>query len=44
MRWKALQILEKLESSGKQTFGFKSGKCPPVTSNLDLFEITSYQN
>ena len=27
MRWKALQLSEKLESSGKQTFGFKSTKC-----------------
>ena len=44
VRWKALQFLGKLELSGKQTFGFKSTKCPPVTSNLGLFEINSYQN
>ena len=30
MRWKALQFLEKLESKGKQTFGFKSTKFPPA--------------
>ena len=44
VRWKVLQLSGKLESSGKQTFGFKSTKCQPVTSNLDLFEINSSQN
>ena len=38
MRWKALQFLGKLESSGKQTFGFKSPKCPPVIDQLAPFE------
>ena len=38
MRWKVLQFLGKLESSGKQTFGFKSAKCPPAVDELGPFE------
>ena len=38
MRWKALQFLGKLESSGKQTFGFKSTKWPPAIHELEPFE------
>ena len=38
MRWKALQFLGKLESNGKQTFGFKSTKCPPAIDELGPFE------
>ena len=38
MRWKVLQFLGKLESNGKQTFGFKSPKCPPAIDELALFE------
>ena len=38
MRWKALQFLGKLESSGKQTFGFKSTKWPPAIDELEPFE------
>ena len=33
MRWKALQFLD-----GKQTFGFKSTKCPPAIDELGSFE------
>ena len=39
MRWKALQFLGKLESSGKQTFGFKSTKWPPAIDELEPFEL-----
>ena len=38
MRWKAAQFLGRLESNGKQTFGFKSAKCPPVIDELRPFE------
>ena len=38
MRWKALQFLGKLESNWKQTFGFKSTKCPPAIDELGPFE------
>ena len=38
MRWKALQFLGKLESKQKQTFGFKSTKCPPAIDELGPFE------
>ena len=38
MRWKALQFLRKLESNGKQTFGFKFTKCPPAIDELGPFE------
>ena len=36
VRWKALQLSGKLESSGKQTFGFKSTKC---LSNIQFRSI-----
>ena len=38
MRWKALKFLGRLESSGKETFGFRSRKCPPVVDELTNFE------
>ena len=38
MRWKALQFLGKFESNGKQTFGFKSTKCPPAIDELGPFD------
>ena len=38
MRWKSLQFSGKLESNGKQTFGFKSPKRPPVIDELGPFE------
>ena len=38
MRWKALRFLGKFESNGKQTFAFKSTKCPPAIDELGLFE------
>ena len=38
LRWKALQLLRKLESNGKQTFCFKSPKCPPAIDELGPFE------
>ena len=38
MRWKALQFLGKLESTNKETFGFKSRNCPPTVEELNEFE------
>ena len=38
MRWKALQFLGKLESTNKETFGFRSRKCLPVVEELTNFE------
>ena len=38
MRWKTLQLLKKLESNRKQTFGLKSPKCPPAIDELGPFE------
>ena len=38
MHWKALQFLEKLQSTDKETFGFHSKKCPPAVEELTNFE------
>ena len=38
MRWKALEFLGKLESAEKETFGFKSNKCPAPVEQLTAFE------
>ena len=38
MRWKALQFLGKLESTNKETFGFRSRKYPPAVEELTNFE------
>ena len=38
MRWKALQFQGKLQPSDKETYGFKSKKCPPVVNELSKFE------
>ena len=38
MRWKTLQLLKKLRSNRKQTFGLKSPKCPPAIDELGPFE------
>ena len=38
MRWKALQLIGKLESSRKKTLCFKSPKCPPAIDELGPFE------
>ena len=38
MRWKALEFLGKLDSVQKETFGFKSNKCPPAVDDLAAFE------
>ena len=38
MRWKALQLLKKLGSNRKQTFGLKSPKYPPAIDELGPFE------
>ena len=40
MRWKALQLMGKLESSRKKTLCFKSRKCPPAIDELGPFEWT----
>ena len=44
MRWKTLQVLGKLESNRKQTYGFKSPKCPQdelAPFESDLQRMTS---
>ena len=38
MKWKSLEFLEKLGSSEKETFGFKSHECPPSVDELAGFE------
>ena len=38
MRWKAPQFLGKFESSIKETYGFKSRKCPQTIDELTGFE------
>lgn len=38
MRWKALYFLGKLEQSNKNSYGFKSRKCPPVVEETVGFE------
>ena len=38
MRWKALELLGKIGSNKKETFGFKSHKCPPPVNELAEFE------
>ena len=38
MRWKALQFLGIFESTNKETFGFRSIKCPPTVEELNSFE------
>ena len=38
MRWKELSFLRKLESSNKETHGFKSQKCPQTIDELIGFK------
>ena len=38
MRWKVLEFLGKLGSNKKETFTFKSHKCPPSVDELARFE------
>ena len=38
MRWKTLQFQGKLESDNKETYGFKSRKCPNGIDKLSKFE------
>ena len=38
MRWKTLQFQGKLESDNKETYGFKSRKCPNGIDELSKFE------
>ena len=38
MRWKALDFLGKLDNQVKNTYGFKSSKCPPLVNELSRFE------
>ena len=38
MRWKALDFLGKLDNQVKDTYGFKSSKCPPSVNELSSFE------
>ena len=38
IRWKALEFLGKLESTEKETYGFKSRNCPPIVGEVANFE------
>ena len=40
MRWKTLEFLGKLDNddNNRETYGFKSTKCPPVVPELSQFE------
>ena len=38
MRWKVLEYQGKLDNNNKETYGFKSLKCPPAVSELKNFE------
>ena len=38
IRWKALEFLGKLESTEKETYGFKSRNCPPIVAEVANFE------
>ena len=38
MRWKALEYLGKLNNSTKESYGFKSRKCPPTVKEMTNFE------
>ena len=38
MKWKALEYLGKLNNSIKETYGFKSRKCPPTVKEMTNFE------
>ena len=38
IRWKALEFLGKLESTEKETYGFKSRNCPPIVEEVANFE------
>ena len=38
IRWKALEFLGKLESTEKETYGFKSRNCPPIVEEATNFE------
>ena len=38
MRWKALKFFGKLDSSGKENYGFKTRKCLPCVDKLVDFE------
>ena len=38
IRWKAPEFLGKLESTEKETYGFKSRNCPPIVEEAANFE------
>ena len=38
IRWKALEFLEKLDSTEKETYGFRSRNCPPIVKEVANFE------
>ena len=38
MRWKTLEYLGKLNNSTKESYGFKSRKCPPAVKEMTNFE------
>ena len=39
IRWKALEFLGKLDSTEKETYGFKSKNCPRIVEEVANFEI-----
>ena len=38
IRWKALEFLGKLDSTEKETYGFRSRNCPPIVKEVANFE------
>ena len=38
IRWKALEFLGKLDSTEKETYGFRSRNCPPIVEEVANFE------
>ena len=37
-RWKALEFFVKLESTERETYGFKSRNCPPIVEEVSNFK------
>ena len=38
IRWEALEFLGKLDSTEKETYGFRSRNCPPIAEEVANFE------
>ena len=39
LRWKALVFLGRLDPNEKETYGFRSNKCPPAVEELAEYEL-----